>query len=87
MRQDPRGRLTLAFVKASPEAQLRLLELADLDAELNRLGHRRRTLPELAELSQLDERATKAKDAITIRQITNEARRSKRTMGPTTTLD
>jgi len=66
MRQDPRGRLTLAFVKASPEAQLRLLELADLDAELNRLGHRRRTLPELAELSQLDERATKAKDAITI---------------------
>jgi predicted nucleic acid-binding Zn-ribbon protein len=66
MRQDPRGRLTLAFVKASPEAQLRLLELADLDAELNRLGHRRRTLPELAELSQLDERATKVKDAITI---------------------
>ena len=66
MRQDPRGRLTLAFVKASPEAQLRLLELADLDAELNRLGHRRRTLPELAELSQLDERAAKVRDAITI---------------------
>lgn len=66
MRQDPRGRLTLAFVKASGEAQLRLLELADLDAELNRLGHRRRTLPELAELSQLDERAGKVRDAITI---------------------
>jgi len=66
MRQDPRGRLTLAFVKASPEAQLRLLELADLDAELNRLGYRRRTLPELAELSQLDERAAKVRDAITI---------------------
>jgi predicted nucleic acid-binding Zn-ribbon protein len=56
----------LAFVKASGEAQLRLLELADLDAELNRLGHRRRTLPELAELSQLDERAGKVRDAITI---------------------
>jgi predicted nucleic acid-binding Zn-ribbon protein len=56
----------LAFVKASPEAQLRLLELADLDAELNRLGYRRRTLPELAELSQLDERAVKVRDAITI---------------------
>ncbi len=63
---DPRGRLTLAFVKASPEAQLRLLELADLDTELSRLDHRRRTLPEIAELSQLDERAAKVRDAITI---------------------
>ena len=66
MRQRPRGRLTLAFVKASPEAQLRLLELADLDAELGRLDHRRRTLPENAELAQLSERATKVRDAITI---------------------
>jgi uncharacterized protein len=53
-------------VKASPEAQLRLLELADLDTELSRLDHRRRSLPELAELTQLDERAVKVKDAITI---------------------
>ena len=66
MRQRPRGRLTLAFVKASPEAQLRLLELADLDTELGRLGHRRRTLPENAELAQLGERAAKVRDAITI---------------------
>jgi uncharacterized protein len=66
MRQRPRGRLTLPFVKASPEAQLRLLELADLDAELNRLDHRRRSLPEIIELSQLGERADKARDAITI---------------------
>lgn len=66
MRQRPRGRLTLAFVKASPEAQLRLLELADLDTELGRLDHRRRTLPENAELAQLEERAAKARDAITI---------------------
>ena len=36
-------------MKASVEAQLRLLELADLDAELSRLDHRRRTLPELEE--------------------------------------
>jgi predicted nucleic acid-binding Zn-ribbon protein len=56
----------LAFVKASPEAQLRLLELADLDTELGRLDHRRRTLPENAELDQLAERAAKARDAITI---------------------
>ena len=53
-------------MKASPEAQLRLLELADLDTELNRLNHRRRTLPEHAELAQLGERAAKVKDAITI---------------------
>jgi len=66
MRQRPRGRLTLAFVKASPESQLRLLELADLDTELGRLGHRRRTMPENAELAQLSERAAKVRDAITI---------------------
>jgi uncharacterized protein len=56
----------LAFVKASPEAQLRLLELADLDTELGRLDHRRRTLPENGELEQLAERTAKVKDAITI---------------------
>jgi hypothetical protein len=56
----------LPFVKASPEAQLRLLELADLDTELGRLDHRRRTLPETAELAQLSERAAKVRDAITI---------------------
>jgi hypothetical protein len=56
----------LPFVKASPEAQLRLLELADLDTDLGRLNHRRRTLPEIAELSQLAERAAKVRDAITI---------------------
>ena len=66
MRQRSRGRLTLAFVKASVEAQLRLLELADLDAELSRLDHRRRSLPEIAELSQLNGRAAKVRDAITI---------------------
>jgi predicted nucleic acid-binding Zn-ribbon protein len=66
MRQRPRGRLTLPFVKASPEAQLRLLELADLDTELGRLGHRRRTLPENVELVQLGEHAAKVRDAITI---------------------
>ena len=66
MRQRPRGRLTLPFVKASPEAQLRLLELAELDTELSRLDHRRRTQPEIAELAQLGERAAKVRDAITI---------------------
>ena len=53
-------------MKASPEAQLRLLELADRDTELGRLDHRRRTLPEIAELDQLNERAAKVRDAMTI---------------------
>ena len=65
MRQRPQVRLTLANVKASPEAQLRLLELADLDTELGRLAHRRRTLPETAELEALSVRATQIKDEIT----------------------
>jgi hypothetical protein len=51
-------------VKASPEAQLRLLELADLDAELARLDHRRRSLPEAAQLEQLDTRAGELRDGI-----------------------
>jgi predicted nucleic acid-binding Zn-ribbon protein len=55
----------LAFVKASPDAQLRLLELADLDTELARLDHRRRALPEIAELEALTARAAEIRDAIT----------------------
>src|SRR5215469_8424848 len=57
-------RLTLGNVKASPDAQLRLLQLADLDTELGRLDHRRRTLPENAELEQLTARGAKARDAL-----------------------
>jgi uncharacterized protein len=51
-------------VKASPEAQLRLLELADLDAELGRLEHRRRGLPEHAELDQLEQRDAQLRDTL-----------------------
>jgi uncharacterized protein len=54
----------VAVVKASPEAQLRLLDLADLDAELGRLEHRRRGLPEHAELSQLEQRERGLRDEI-----------------------
>jgi predicted nucleic acid-binding Zn-ribbon protein len=54
----------LGIVKASPEAQLRLLELADLDTEITRQDHRRRTVPEVAELEKLVARAEKARDAL-----------------------
>lgn len=53
-------------MKASPQTQLRLLELADLDAELNRLAHRRQSLPEIAELTRLDARARELKDAVVV---------------------
>jgi len=51
-------------VKASPEAQLRLLELADLDAELARLEHRRQGLPEHAELDRLEQRDAELRGAM-----------------------
>ena len=55
----------MATVKASPEAQLRLLQLADLDAELGRLEHRRKSLPEHAEVSRLEQGDRALRDEIT----------------------
>jgi uncharacterized protein len=52
-------------VKASPQNQLRLLELADLDAELVRLARRKQGLPEVAELARLEARAAELKDDLT----------------------
>jgi predicted nucleic acid-binding Zn-ribbon protein len=40
-------------VKAEPEAQRRLLDLQAIDTALTQLAHRRRALPELAELDRL----------------------------------
>jgi uncharacterized protein len=54
----------VADVKASPESQLRLLDIAELDAELGRLENRRRSLPEHAELSQLEQRERELRDEI-----------------------
>lgn len=51
-------------MKASPEAQLRLLELADFDAELGRIAHRRRGLPEHAEIARLDGRDAELRDSV-----------------------
>lgn len=51
-------------MKASPEEQLRLLELADLDAELGRIDHRRQGLPEHEELRTLEERDAQLRDSL-----------------------
>jgi hypothetical protein len=51
-------------VKADPAVQRRLLDLAGVDAELARLAHRRRTLPEHAALSAAETAVRRAKDAL-----------------------
>lgn len=51
-------------MKASPQAQLKLLDLADLDAELSRLEHRLRTLPEAAEYDQIETREAGLRDEL-----------------------
>ena len=51
-------------MKASVDAQLRLLELADLDAELSRLDHRRRSLPELEEYQRIEARDAELRDEL-----------------------
>ena len=40
-------------MKASPEAQRRLLDLQAVDTALAQLAHRRRSLPELAEIETI----------------------------------
>jgi predicted nucleic acid-binding Zn-ribbon protein len=59
-------------VKASPDTQLRLLELADLDTELTRLENRRRALPEVAEVERIDARDAELRDAIIAAQTTEK---------------
>lgn len=41
-------------MKADPFVQLRLLDLQALDSALDRLAHRRKTLPQLVEIAKLD---------------------------------
>ena len=51
-------------MKADPAVQRRLLDLAEVDAELSRLAHRRRTLPEVAELAEAEAAVRTAKDKL-----------------------
>lgn len=51
-------------MNAEPAAQRRLLDLAGTDAELDRTAHRRRTLPELAEISGLESQLQTRRDAV-----------------------
>ena len=51
-------------MKADPFVQLRLLDLQALDSGLDRLAHRRRTLPELAEIERLEALVEGLRDGI-----------------------
>ena len=51
-------------MKADPLVQLRLLDLQALDSALDRLAHRRRTLPEAAEVQRLDQLVAAGRDDI-----------------------
>jgi uncharacterized protein len=51
-------------VKADPALQRRLLDLAEVDAELARVTHRRRTLPEIAEIADAEQLVRAKQDAL-----------------------
>ncbi|MGW4483421.1 zinc ribbon domain-containing protein [Amycolatopsis sp. NPDC004368] len=51
-------------MKADPAVQRQLLELAKVDAELSRTAHRRRTLPELAEIEAGEKTVREKRDAL-----------------------
>lgn len=67
-------------MKADPFVQLRLLDLQALDSTLDRLAHRRRTLPELAEIERLETKVEALRDD-TVRaetEVSDLARETKR---------
>jgi uncharacterized protein len=57
-------------VKADPSVQRQLLDLAKVDAELSRVEHRRRTMPELAEIDQAEKTLRGRRDALVATQTT-----------------
>lgn len=53
---------------AEPAIQQRLLQLAEVDTELNRIDHRRRTMPELAEIVEGERTVQACKDTVALVQ-------------------
>ena len=51
-------------MKADPAVQRQMLELAKVDAELSRTEHRRRTLPELAEITDVEKKLRDLRDSL-----------------------
>lgn len=59
-------------MKADPASQRLMLDIADIDAELHRIAHRRAVLPENAELSRLAEQLQTQRDEAIRAQIAAE---------------
>lgn len=55
-------------MKADPAVQRRLLDLADADAEINRVAHRRRTLPELEQIGEAERDVQTKRDELVVAQ-------------------
>lgn len=55
-------------MKADPHALWRLLDVQELDSRIDRLAHRRRTLPELAEIDHLRKQRQVAADQVVVAQ-------------------
>lgn len=55
-------------MKADPAVQRQLLDLAKVDAELSRVEHRRRTLPELAQIDEAEKLVRNRRDALVATQ-------------------
>ncbi|MDH4353430.1 MAG: C4-type zinc ribbon domain-containing protein [Actinomycetota bacterium] len=53
-------------MNASPAEQMRLLDLQALDAQLDRLAHRRATLPEIAELQRIGGEQAATRDDVVV---------------------
>jgi uncharacterized protein len=51
-------------VNVEPAVQLRLLELAEVDAELGRIQHRRQAMPELAEVAEAEQTVRERRDRV-----------------------
>jgi len=55
-------------LKAEHQAQLRLLDLQDLDSTLDKLSHRRKTLPELATIAELEQKRAAVTDELVFKR-------------------
>lgn len=64
----PRTEYRRPTLNAAPADQIRLLDLQALDSRLDQLAHRRRTLPEHAQVEQLSERFTTVRDLLVAAQ-------------------
>lgn len=58
-------------MKADPAVQRLLLDLADVDAELNRVTHRRRTLPELEQVGAAERELQAKRDSLVAAQTSH----------------